>query len=136
MASILLPLLALCLPPICKWEINGKSLVIEYNVSLHTVHMSSQVTCLHDPAGLGALVSCTLFTLQQANFKHLLNILLLNDCLTPSENSWLVFMKRTESRKISDYSRYTHMLKCIITFMLFLSGNIQPDPEPLTNNIC
>ena len=134
MSGKMFALLALFFIPVCEHERNGKSWE---SVSLHTVYLldKSKVTSAQELTGSqGCLVSCVCPILKQPNCKHLLSLLLLNDYFIPSENSWSIFLNRSDITK--NTKNYRHTLRCVITLLLLLSGNVQPNPGPATTTMC
>lgn len=139
MASMVLVFLSLlCLLEISEYEVHREVLVSDYDVSLDALYMSprSKVTdCAQDFVGSQCWMYCMSMGSQHANFKHLLSLLLLSDCFIPSKNSWSKITMSGDSKNCMKHCLNTRMLKCIITLMLLMSGNVQPNPGPVTDMI-
>lgn len=110
-----------------------------YNDSLNAFYMFSRSKITGYAQDLvGSQVSwmydMSLFS-QHGDLKHLLSLLLLNDCFIPSKNSWPKITMSGDSNNCSKNCRKHCILKCVITLMLLMSGNVQPNPGPVTDMI-
>lgn len=144
MASMILAFLSLlCLPKISEYEVHREVLVSDYNVSLNALYLlpRSKVTgYTQDLAGsqggwmYGITSKHNFYGMspvsQHGNLKHLLSLYLLNDCFIPSKNSWPKSTMSGDSKSCRKHCLNTRMSKCIITLMLLMSGNVQPNPSP------
>ncbi len=129
----------LCLPKISEYEVHREVQMSDYNVSLNALYLlpRSKVTgYAQDLVGSqGGWMYGMSPVSQHGNLKYFLSLFLLNDCFIPSKNSCPKITMSGDSKNCRKHCLNTCMLKCIITLMLLMSGNVQPNPGPGTDMI-